>query len=503
MNTKGKVYITGAGCGEADLITMRALTAIRNCDVLIYDDLIADELLLEAPESAELIYVGKRGGKESTKQEDICDLLVRKASDGKNVVRLKGGDPFVFGRGGEEIYKLQEQDIAFEVIPGISSCIAIPEEVGIPVTHRGLSRSFHVITGHIANNMGTESQLPADVEAAARSDGTIVLLMGLSALKDIAEKMIKAGKPAKMPAAVVSGGNAEHPVAVRGTLFDIAERAAEAKVKSPAIIVIGETAALKFRDESQSALDGVRVGVTGTALFAGKVSARLHEEGAKVRTVQRSIIRKLNPPLPECKSGDWLVFTSGNGVDVFFELLEMQHKDIREYAGCHFAIIGKATGARLKKYGIQADFYPEEDTTAGLEKALEQRIRCGKEEKSKVYLLRSAEGDKQLPADLSAYADVSDIHTYTVCQDQRLHIGNESLNNLDYIVFASAGGVKQFIEMNGKVPDNVKCVCIGYKTAEALNEVQCKAVITAKRISADAIVEAILEDHETDKKESR
>jgi len=237
----GKVYLVGAGCGAADLITVRGLRLLERCEVVICDDLLSPELLDAVPERAERIYAGKRRGRHSMAQSEINALLIEKAREGKTVVRLKGGDPFVFGRGGEEALALQAAGIEWEYVPGVTSAVAVPGEAGIPVTHRGVSRSFHVVTAHTA-----DSPDGGDLEALARlpEGGTLVFLMGLSRLERLAEKLTEAGLSPDTPAAVISGENAPRPMAVRGTLEDIAARAQEAGMEPPAVIVVGGTAGM-------------------------------------------------------------------------------------------------------------------------------------------------------------------------------------------------------------------------------------------------------------------
>ena len=238
----GKVYLVGAGCGAADLITVRGLRLLAGCGAVVYDDLLDQALLDAAPEGAEKIYVGKRRGRRSMAQEDISALLIAKAREGKTVVRLKGGDPFVFGRGGEEALALQAAGIAWEYVPGVTSAVAVPGAAGIPATHRGVSRGFHVVTAHTADS---PDGLPSHLEELARLPGTLVFLMGLSRLEEIARRLIGAGLPGDTPAAVVFGKNA--PRAVRGTLENIAERAREAGAEAPAVIVAGGTAGMDLR----------------------------------------------------------------------------------------------------------------------------------------------------------------------------------------------------------------------------------------------------------------
>ncbi len=240
----GFVHIVGAGCSDSGLITVRGLNYVQNADVIIYDDLIAEDLLSMAKESCEKIYVGKRAGRHYMKQDEITPLIVAKAKEGKTVVRLKGGDPFVFGRGGEEIIALMENGIPFDEVPGITSAIAIPAEAGIPVTHREMSRSFHVITGHTS---GAEEYLSESMEIIAKLSGTLIFLMGLSNLENICSSLIEYGKNINTPAAVISGGNSKNKITVRASLGDIAEKCRKEGVASPAVIVVGPVTELKLK----------------------------------------------------------------------------------------------------------------------------------------------------------------------------------------------------------------------------------------------------------------
>lgn len=487
----GCVYLVGAGCGQMDLVTLRGLRRLQTCDVVVYDDLIDGELLEAAPAHAERIYMGKRRGRHSASQAEICGVLVERALAGKRVVRLKGGDPFVFGRGGEEIQALQAAGIPYEEVPGISSAIAIPAAAGIPVTHRGVSRSFHVVTGHTADG---PDGLPEDLAALAALHGTLVFLMGLAQLRWIADGLMAAGKPPQTPAAVLSGGSAPRPAAVRGTLADIADRAAG--MAPPAVIVVGETAALEFSTPAGGALAGVRVGVTGTAAVADKLRAGLEAQGAAVETVERSIVDPL--PLEEGLAGlfdggaHWLVFTSGNGVEVFFRQIEAEGLDLRRLNRCKIAVIGAATGARLRRRGICPDLCPERFTGAALGQALCRQVAPGED----VVLLRSREGDPALPRTLAAAGiPVRDVPLYTLHPDRRTaERGPAALPGLDYLAFSSASGVELFFRACPAIPAGVTCVCIGEVTARAFAERDKRPCLTAGEISAAGIVAAIL-DH--------
>ena len=490
---KGCVWLIGAGCGAMDLITVRGLNLLRRCDAVVYDDLIDRRLLDEAPAEAERIYMGKRSGKHSAPQNEISHTLVKKALEGKRVARLKGGDPYVFGRGGEETLALLEAGIPFEEVPGISSAIAIPAAAGIPVTHRGLSRSFHVITGHTADRA---DGLPQDMEELAKLHGTLVFLMGLSHLEQIAAALLDSGKDPETPAAVLSGGNSPHPAAVRGTLNNIAALTREAGVEAPAIILVGETAGLELKSPARP-LTGVRVGLTGTDSMTGKLRPALEELGAEVSTVERSIVEKLPLELDPEELCDgkphWLVLTSGNGVRIFFEHLKEHSVDLRRLHACRFAVIGSATGKVLERYGVHADLCPEVYTSQALGKALCAAIPEGED----AVLLRARKGAPILPELLRERSiPVREFPLYDLAADRGItETSKDRLEGLDYLTFSSGGGVELYFRTQGAVPEGTVCVCIGEVTAKALKEFYDKPFLTAEEISADGMVETILNHH--------
>lgn len=356
----GCVYLIGAGCGQADLITLRGLELLRQCDAVVYDDLIADELLQAAPPQARRIYMGKRLGRHSAPQEEISQTLVELAKQGLRVARLKGGDPFVFGRGGEEALALQAAGIPFQVVPGISSSIAIPALAGIPVTHRGMSRGFHVVTAHTAQG-GRD-----DFDRLANLEGTLVFLMGLSHLGEIAQGLISAGRSPETPAAVVSGGCAPHPATVRAPLGQLAAAAEQANVQPPAVIVVGETAALDLTFSSARPLEGVQVALVGTPILQQRLNDALSPLGARSFAALTSQLEELPCSFDLnilCDGAPrWVVLTSQNGVDCFFRRLEEQNIDLRKLHACRFAAIGKATEASLASHGIHADLCPPGST---------------------------------------------------------------------------------------------------------------------------------------------
>lgn len=483
----GKVWLVGAGCGDADLITVRGRTLLEQCDAVVYDDLIAPELLDCVPVGAERLSMGKRGGRHSAAQDEICRVLIAEARAGKAVVRLKGGDPFVFGRGGEEIAALRAAGVAFEEVPGITSAIAVPAAAGIPVTCRGLSRSVHIITAHTADAAGG---LPDSFDTLAKLPGTLVFLMGLSKLKEIAARLTAAGMPAATPAAVISGGNSPNPAAVRGTLADIAQKAAD--VSSPAVIVVGAVAALYLTDRTGKPLDGVRVGVVGTAAVAEKLTALFGKLGAGVRWISRLGVTPLRPDYDfKSLSGSskLLVFTSRNGVEQFFGRLRENGVDLRTLSACRFAVIGAATGAALADHGILADLCPDTYTSEALAAAVLDTVPPGTE----AVLFRSAQGTETLPRLLSGKFQVADVPIYDV-----LPLGSVAAEppRADYLCFASAGGVWQYFERNGRIPEAVRCVAIGGVTAQALQSRGIRNFITAGTCTAEGMAEAVLRDRQ-------
>ena len=493
MDKVGKVYLVGAGCGTADLITLRGLRLLQSCDVVIYDDLIDKALLREVPGHAQVIYMGKRqGDKHSASQKDICAKLVQCAKEGKTVVRLKGGDPFVFGRGGEELIALEEAGVPCQVVPGITSALAIPAMAGIPATHRGLSRSVHIVTAHTAD---TGDGLPEYLDDLARLPGTLVFLMGLSRLEAIAQRLMAVGKPGSTPAAVLSGGNSPHPAAVRGTLADIGEKTRAANVRPPAVIVVGEVAGLDLSSSMAAPLEGVTVGLSGSEPMTKKLSAALEPLGARIFIAQQSVIRELPLPIKLDSLCDgkprWLVFTSANGVKEFFRRLKSERVDLRRLANCRFAVIGAATGKALAAQGFRADLCPETYTTAALAQALLDTVPPQEE----IVLLRSRLGSEELFQTLSASRAVRDIHLYDAVPAPLTEEAGEWLERADYLVFTSAGGVKMFLEQQGSVPAQAQCVCIGEVTAAALARNWEGTPILAQSTSVEGIAAAILSHH--------
>ncbi len=478
----GFVYIIGAGCGSADLITVRGLNALKKCETVIYDALIDTALLCNAKENAELICVGKRSGAHSAKQEDINALLVGKALAGRTVGRLKGGDPFVFGRGGEEISELQKQNIPFSVIPGISSCIAVPELVGIPVTHRNVSRAFHVITAHTADGERYFSRY-------ASLDGTLVFLMGLNALPDIADGLVTGGMSPSTPAAVISEGGTAHQRAVRGTLADIAGKAEG--MPAPAVIAVGETAASDLScNTRRGALSGVSVTVTGTEKFTAKLAGLLEADGADVQRYRHlQIVRKQE--IPPLDGYDCIAFTSSYGAEIFIEHCKENHIDLRTLADVRIAAVGCGTAGTLADSGLIPDIVPDRFTVADLADAIADNAP------ENVLILRASLGSEQLTERLAGRnVTFDDVKIYdTVC---RTGMPAQCIET-DYIVFGSSSGVLNFFEGGSTISQNTKIVCIGVQTSVAARKYTGNMIITADPHTAQGAADAIKGDTENEK----
>ena len=525
----GKVWLVGAGCGGPELITVKGLSLVESCDVLLYDSLSARELLERARPDCERIDVGKRYGGRAASQEEINGLLIRKAREGKMVVRLKGGDPYVFGRGGEEMLALREAGIACEEVPGISSAIAAPAAAGIPVTHRGLSRSVTVLTASSLTE-GEERLTEADYGALARLSGTLVILMGMHHLKELTDRLIGTGMPPSRPAAVVMEGATERQKWVRAPLKRLAEEAERAGLKAPAVIVIGETAALHLAPmdfsgtndrpqetfpqgaadrQASGPLSGVRVGVTGTAGFAARLGAALGKQGAE--TVELGFLETVptERSLPELSGFSWLVFTSPNGVRIFLEKMKQERRDLRTLVGKRIAVIGPGTEETLAEGGLIFDLMPEIHDASHLGAALAERMGPGE----RALLLRSELGSPALTQKLSeAGREYRDFALYELREKpgQREEAFRRLRENPpDYLLFGSASGVRSFVD--GLIQSAPRCGslprigCIGPQCRAAWEEekgrlkpflTRLPEAFTAEEFNIDGLVRAVNADWE-------
>lgn len=491
----GKVYLVGAGPGDVGLITVKGLEKLQGCDAVVYDRLASDEFLSCVRPDCEKIYVGKQAGRHYKKQEEINRILVECAKRNPVTVRLKGGDSFVFGRGGEEIEALEEEGIPYEVIPGITSAVAVPECAGIPVTHRGISRSFHVITGHTRDSVGCPDY---DYQLLAKLEGTLIFLMGLSNLGEIARELIKAGRKETTPAAVIANGTTIRQQEIRGTLSEIAKKAEESDVSSPAVIVIGETAARNYRNTKQPSL---KAGIVATKALQKKLRQGFGRLGletvpiCEMEIVKTEQIKRLQEEIRRVTAYQWILFTSQNGVILFFEELRACGIDIRKLGAVKFAVLGSGTEERLRQYGIQADFIPSQYTVEAL--AREFAGKAGRNEK--VLIVRAVQGSERLTEIFSRHQIAFlDLKIYDVAG--RLTESADLLHSVDYLVFVSASGVQAFfdriLEKGMSVPKRVKIVCIGRITEQKLVEYYKQADIVAAVNDVDGVLKAVEEYRE-------
>lgn len=497
---KGKVWLVGAGPGDRNLVTQRCLSCIREADAVVYDSLATDALLNEARRDAELIYAGKRASSHYLRQEETNALLIRMAKEGKRVVRLKGGDPFIFGRGAEEAQELLEAGIEYEIVPGVSSCYGAPAYAGIPVTHRDYASSFHVITGHEGSH---KEKNVLDYATLAKEEGTLVFLMGLKNLPHIAASLIGHGKDPNTPAAVIQEGTTGRQKVAEGTLQDIAEKAEHAGIRTPAITVVGETVSLReaLAWYGTGALAGVRVLVTGTEKMARQQCRVLEAEGAEVISfsliyTEPLITEAFQAAMGELDRYSWAVFTSSNGVDIFFDCLLESGKDIRCLARLKFAVIGEGTKKALAAKGIRADFVPTRYSSRDLSREWVPTLTEG----DQVLLLRAEEASEELNRALrEAGIRYQALSVYHTAVDMRK---SEELNRIlpqvDYVTFASASAVKAFAAMTDGGNMKAKAVCIGPVTEKAAEAAGIRVHRSAVEYTAEGIRDVLLYETKSD-----
>ena len=503
----GKVYLTGAGPGDQGLMTIRGKEVLEKADTVIYDALAGAALLSMARPDARFIDVGKRSGRHAKTQEEINQILIEEGKRGGTVVRLKGGDPFVFGRGGEEAEALSRAQIPFEVIPGVSSAFAVAAYAGIPVTQRGVSASVHVITGHRQD--GSDSG-EINYKALAKAGGTLCFLMGVSAAERICRGLMKAVMSPLTPAAFIQEGTLASQKTFFSQLDRIAEDGKKAGIKAPAVLVVGEVCRL---EESCSwiqkrPLSGIRIVVTRPGERAGSLSAALRAEGAEVielpsiKTVRTSRSSVHGPDLPDgylerISSYSWLVFTSPTGVEYFFEEMKDRERDLRCLSGIRFAVIGKATGEELRKRGFFPDYMPERFYSSELGKELAKLV----EKNEKILILRAREGSQDLTEALSSAGidfDEFPLYDTVIPEPSAVSARVESMiseGSVNLVTFTSGSTVRGFLELTGSndsKKDSFTAVCIGERTREAARKAGIRKIIMADEPSAESLVSCIL-----------
>lgn len=498
--SEGRVYLVGAGPGDPELLTLKGLRLLRHADVVVYDRLIDRRLLEHCKPGAELVDVGKVPGGRGRTQRHISDLLVEKAAEGKRVVRLKGGDPFVFGRGGEEVEALREAGIPFEISPGVTSGIAAPAYAGIPLTHRDYASAFTVITGSLAAD---RQDMDTDWPAIARMPGTLVILMGWSRMEDIVAALVAAGKPGNTPAAVVSWGTTAEQKSVSGRLDSVAESARSAGLGAPAAIVVGEVARLHERLNWFETLPlfGRRIMVTRTRAQAGGLSARLAELGAYPLEIPTIEVRRLDHfgDLDSCLHSlsdyDWIVFTSANAVRAVCDRLIEIGMDSRAFHGLRVAVVGKATASVLLSKGVKADLVPASAVSRRLGEELVEQGIAGR----KVLLPRSAIASDELPRMLSVGgAVVRNVDAYTTAlpSGSRDRARDAFSKGVDAVTFASSSSVNNMLKLldgDASYLSETAVACIGLVTAETASRRGLKVDIVAKEATIASLAESLVE----------
>ncbi|MEI7691325.1 MAG: uroporphyrinogen-III C-methyltransferase [Actinomycetes bacterium] len=483
----GTVYLVGAGPGDEGLITVRGAELLASADVILHDQLIGPRALEGARSDAELIDVGKIGGGKQVPQEVTNELIIEHALAGRSVVRLKGGDPFVFGRGGEEAIACLERGIAVEVVPGVTAGIAAPAYAGIPVTQRGVSSAVAFVTGH-ENPDKPETQI--DWPALAAFPGTLVFYMGVRSLGQIAEALISGGRAGEQPAAVIERGTFPAQREVVGTLETIAQIAEEAEIKAPAITVIGDVAALGeeigWRDRAQP-LAGKTIAVTRARAQASDLAARLSALGAEVVEAPAIKIEPLMPQLPDLASYDLLCLTSPNGVEQLFAALS----DARDLAGLTIAAIGPGTARALLAHGIKADVVPDRSVAEALVEALVDVPT------QRALIARAEEARDVLPDALRARgAEVDLLALYRTVAEPLDDRARAAALGADYATFTSASSARFFHEAAGTL-DGPRLISIGPVTSEQLRELGYEPAVEASDHTPDGLVAALIADATT------
>ena len=492
----GKVTLVGAGPGGRELLTLAGAAAIKKADAVVFDRLVNEDILGLIPETAVRVNVGKENNHHPVPQDQINEILVRLAKEGKNVVRLKGGDCYLFGRGGEECEYLLENGVPFQVIPGVTSALAAPAFAGIPVTHRDFCSSVHIITAHARAG----KPLQIDFDSLVKAGGTLVFLMGLTALEQVMAGLLAAHIAPDMPAAVIENGTRGNQRKVVATVSDLAPQVRAAGLKSPALIIVGKVCTLSDRLDwfTPLPLHGKTVVVTRPRERAGTLAARLREQGANVieapciETVERENVQPLADALRQ--KHDWAVFTSPAGVHAAVHALAKLGRDLRALYGMKLAAIGRGTADALAGYGLTADLIPAQYDGEHLADALTAAMPQG----GAALLLRAAAGGQILPEKLKAAGVyVTDVPLYDT--EYRCAKADElramlEAGTADVVTFTSMSTVEGFTQAVGAADyTGFSALCIGEQTAQAARKYHMNVKI-AENATIDAMIACLLEE---------
>lgn len=501
MEKKGKVYLIGAGPGDPGLLGLKAKECLETADAVVYDRLADPRIIEFCRKDAEMVYVGKASANHTMRQPDINKLLVKLAAEGKTVARLKGGDPFVFGRGGEEAIELLEAGLPFEFVPGVTSAIAVAEYAGIPVTHRHVATSFAVITGH---EDPTKGESTINWKGLATAVDTLVFLMGVENIERISSQLIANGRSADCPAAVIRWGTRPEQ---RTLITTVGKAAADVKatgMKPPAIFLVGEV--VKLREQLQwfdnKPLFGKTVIVTRARAQASALTKKLEAQGARVlevpaiKIVPPADFAPLDKAIAEIDTYKWLILTSVNGVEYFFNRLQKAGKDSRALCGIKIAAIGSATAEALKGYGITADLIPSAYKAEELADALAEDTKAG----DKLLLARAKVARNVLPERLRALGAQVDVvaayETVADCQNKEELLEALESGEASVVTFTSSSTVTNLLDVLGDKKDllnKVALAAIGPVTAETLEKNGLKPAISAAEYTIDGLMTAIEE----------
>jgi uroporphyrinogen III methyltransferase/synthase len=500
---KGKVFLVGAGPGDPGLITVKGLECIQQADVIIYDFLASEVLLKHASEHSEIIYVGKKGSDHTFSQDTINALIVEKAENGSTVIRLKGGDPFIFGRGGEEAEVLIRAGIPFEIVPGVTSAIAAPAYAGIPLTHRKFASSVAFVTGH---EDPTKNKSNIDWASLAKGIGTIVFLMGVKNLTQITERLMSHGMRPDTPAALVRWGTTAKQVTITATLDTIVALKNAANLKPPAVLIVGHVVGLreKIKWFEDRPLMGRSIVVTRSREQAGELVKRLSGLGAEclecptIKVVPTDDMKPLDKALDNLTSYDWLMFTSVNGVDFFFNRLFEKGKDVRDLNHIRTAVIGPATAKKLLDYGFNSDIVPESYRAESVVKAFAKEDIAGK----KILLPRAKQARPVLPVELvkmGAVVDDVEVYVTKAVKDKAgVILKRLEEHTIDMITFTSSSTVKNFrallpSEGLDHLMQGITIASIGPVTSETARNLGFDVHIVAEEYTIQKLCDAIVE----------
>jgi uroporphyrinogen III methyltransferase/synthase len=496
----GICYLAGAGPGDLGLVTLRVRELLETAEVIVFDYLCNPEMLKWAAKNAEIIYAGKKAGQHTLRQEEINALLVRKTGEGKRVLRLKGGDPFLFGRGGEEAEALAAAGFAFEIIPGVTSAIAAPAYAGIPVTHRDFTSSLTIFTGH-EDPEKTESSL--DYAKLAALPGTKVMLMGVERIGPITDQLMRNGLSPETPVALVRWGTTGKQETLSGAVGNIAKRVEETGFSAPAVAVFGQVATL--RDKlgwfEKRPLRGKRIVVTRTRAQAGVLSAGLRELGGDVyemptiRIEPPTDLRAFGELVQDVHQYDWLVFTSPNGVTAFFEMFFKIYSDARSMGNVRIAAIGPATAKRVRDFHLAVDLQPSEFVAEAILR--EFREKEGSVDNQRFLLARAEQAREVLPAELSKMGAIVDeavaYRTVPETDDVSGGIARFRTEGADLITFTSSSTVENFMALQLPLPAGLRTASIGPITTETMKKLGLRVDIEARQYDIPGLIAAVRE----------